>query len=62
MRGRLAGDGTPKVEWEPKTNRWTGVEIPAVVKGAESLDGEWQTVTEENKAAFRFFKVVVELP
>ena len=23
---------------------------------------EWQTVTEENKAGFRFFKVVVELP
>ncbi len=31
-------------------------------KGAATLDGEWQTVTEENKAGFRFFKVVVELP
>ena len=46
-------DGKPKVEWESKTNRWTG---------AERLDGEWQTVTEENKAGFRFFKVVVEVP
>ena len=55
-------DGKPKVEWEPKTNRWTGAEIQAVLKGAEALDGEWQTVTEGNKAGFRFFKVVVELP
>ena len=55
-------DGEPKVEWEPKVNRWTGAEIPAALKGAESLDGEWQTVTEENKAGFRFFKVVVEVP
>ena len=55
-------DGKPKVEWEPKTNRWTGAEIPVVLKGAERLDGEWQTMTEENKAGFRFFKVVVEVP
>jgi len=27
-----------------------------------TLDGEWQRVTEENKAGFRFFKVAVELP
>ena len=52
-------DGKPKVEWEPKTNRWTGAEIQGVLKGAETLDGEWQTVTEGNKAGFRFFKVVV---
>jgi len=26
------------------------------------LDGEWQAVTEENKASFRFFKVEVVLP
>ena len=55
-------DGKPKVEWEPKTNRWTGAEMPVVLKGAATLDGEWQTVTEENKAGFRFFKVVVEVP
>ena len=33
-----------------------------MLKGAEALDGEWQTVTEGNKAGFRFFKVVVEVP
>ena len=58
-------DGKPKVEWEPKTNRWTGVEIQAVLRGAESLDGEWHEVdkaSESDKAKYRFFKVEVELP
>ena len=58
-------DGKTKVEWEPKTNRWTGAEIQAVLKGAESLDGEWHEVdkaSESDKAKYRFFKVVVELP
>ena len=58
-------DGKPKVEWEPKTNRWTGAEIQAVLKGAESLAGEWHEVdkaSESDKAKDRFFKVVVELP
>ncbi len=57
------GDGKPKVEWEPKTNRWTGAEIQAVLKGAAALDGEWKSVegaTAAEKAAMRFFKVVVE--
>ena len=57
-------DGKPKVEWEPKTNRWTGAEIQAVLKGAAALDGEWKAVegaTAEEKAAMRFFKVVVEV-
>ena len=57
-------DGKPKVEWEPKTNRWTGAEIQAVLKGAERLDGEWKAVegaTAAEKAAMRFFKVVVEV-
>ena len=56
-------DGEPKVEWEPKVNRWTGVEIQAVLKGAATLDGEWKSVegtTAAEKAAMRFFKVVVE--
>ena len=55
-------DGEPKVEWEPKVNRWTGAEIQAVLKGAERLDGEWKAVegaTAAEKAAMRFFKVVV---
>ena len=57
-------DGEPKVVWEPKTNRWTGVEIQAVLKGSATLDGEWKAVegaTAEEKAAMRFFKVVVEV-
>ena len=37
-------DGKPKVEWEPKVNRWTGAEIQAVLKGAAMLDGEWKSV------------------
>ena len=57
-------DGEPKVEWEPKVNRWTGAEIQAVLKGAATLDGEWKSVegaTVAEKAAMRFFKVVVEV-
>jgi len=48
----------------PKTNRWTGAEIQAVLKGAETLDGKWKAVegaTAAEKAAMRFFKVVVEV-
>ena len=55
-------DGKPKVEWEPKLNRWTGAEIQAVLKGAATLDGEWKSVegaSAAEKAAMRFFKVVV---
>ena len=57
-------DGEPKVGWEPKVNRWTGAEIQAVLKGAATLDGEWKAVegaTAAEKAAMRFFKVVVEV-
>ncbi len=61
-------DGKPKVEWEPKTNRWTGAEIRAVVKGADRLEGPWAEVPEDGgspgtaRPTMRFFKVVVELP
>ena len=57
-------DGKPKVEWEPKVNRWTGAEIQAVLKGAATLEGEWKAVegaTAAEKASMRFFKVVVEV-
>ena len=57
-------DGAPKVEWEPKVNRWTGAEIQAVLEGAERLDGEWKAVegaSAAERAAMRFFKVVVEV-
>ena len=43
-------DGKPKVEWEPKVNRWTGAEIQAVLKGAETLNGEWKAVEEATAA------------
>ena len=55
-------DGEPKVEWEPKVNRWTGAEVNAVLKGAAELKGDWKPVegaTAAEKAAMRFFKVVV---
>ena len=58
-------DGKPKVEWEPKTNSWTGAEIQAVLKGAALLDGVWHKVdkaSEADKAKDRFCKVVVEGP
>ena len=61
-------DGKPKVEWEPKTNRWTGAEIRAVLKGAEMLEGTWADVPKEGgspgtaRPTMRFFKVVVEVP
>ena len=57
-------DGKPKVEWEPKVNRWTGVALKAVLEGAATLGGEWKAVEEATaaeKAAMRFFKVVVEV-
>ena len=55
-------DGEPKVEWEPKVNRWTGTEIQAVLKGAVSLEGPWAEVPAGGNPAYRFFKVVVEWP
>ena len=58
-------DGTPDLEnivFDPPETRWNVSGARPVVKGAASLGGEWQTVTEENKAGFRFFKVEVVLP
>ncbi|MBR4651877.1 MAG: chitobiase/beta-hexosaminidase C-terminal domain-containing protein [Kiritimatiellae bacterium] len=61
----MKADGTPDLEnivFDPPEARWNVSGARPVVKGAATLDGEWQTVTEANKATFRFFKVVVELP
>ena len=61
----MKADGTPDLEnivFDPPEARWNVEGARPVVKGAASLDGEWQTVTEENKASFRFFKVEVVLP
>ena len=59
--------GEPKVEWEPKTNRWTGAELNAVLKGAERLEGPWEDVPAGGslgtaRPTIRFFKVTVEVP
>jgi len=61
----MKADGTPDLEnivFDPPEARWNVPGARPVVKGAASLDGEWQAVTEENKAGFRFFKVEVVLP
>ena len=50
------------IAFTPTQAEWNVPGAQAVLKGAATLDGEWQTVTEANKAGFRFFKVVVELP
>ncbi len=61
----MKADGTPDLEnivFDPPEVRWNVEGARPVVKGAASLDDEWQAVTEENKASFRFFKVEVVLP
>ena len=61
----MKADGTPDLEnivFDPPEAKWNVDGARPAVKGAASLDGEWQTVTEENKASFRFFKVEVVLP
>ena len=61
----MKADGTPDLEnivFDPPEARWNVEGARPVVKGAASLGGEWQAVTEENKASFRFFKVEVVLP
>ena len=61
----MKADGTPDLEnivFDPPEARWNVSGARPVLKGAASLGGEWQTVTEENKASFRFFKVEVVLP
>ena len=62
----MNADGTPDLAhlvFDPPQANWNVRDARPVVKGATSPDaGEWQTVTEENKATFRFFKICVELP
>ena len=47
-------DGKPKVEWEPKENRWTGAEIQAVLKGAESLDSVGRKARENSSGVLNY--------
>ena len=60
-------DGTPDFDaitiFPPQT-QWNVQGATPVLKGKATLEGvgEWQAVTDENKADMRFFKVEVVLP
>ena len=63
----MKADGTPDFESitiSPPQSRWNVEGAQAVFKGKSALDdaGEWQTLTDENKADMRFFKVEVVVP
>ena len=62
----INADGTPNLDGitiSPPQARWNVEGATPVLKGRESLfGGAWQTVTDENKAQMRFFKVEVSLP
>ena len=56
----MKADGTPdlaNIVFDSPEAKWNVEGARPVVKGAASLGGEWQPVTEENKAGFRFFNV-----
>ena len=63
----MKADGTPdlaNIAVDPPKSQWNVPGARAVVKGAATLDGEWKAVEEATameKAAMRFFKVVVEV-
>ena len=51
--------------FEPAKEEWNVKGAKAVVKGAETLGGDWHEVdkaSEADRAKYRFYKVVVELP
>ena len=62
----MKADGTPDLEniaVDPPKSQWNVPGARAVVKGSATLDGEWKAVEgapAEEKAAMRFFKVVVQ--
>jgi len=63
----MKADGAPDLEKmtvSPAQFQWNVEGAHPVIKGKASLGGseEWQTVTDENKAAMRFFRVEVQLP
>ena len=63
----LKADGTPDLEnlgIAPEQSKWNVEGARPVIKGKASLNGSevWQTVTDENKAEMRFFRVEVQLP
>ena len=60
-------DGTldlDSVEVSPSKSQWNVQNAMLSLKGKVTLDDtdNWQPVTEENKAQFRFFKAEVVLP
>ena len=59
-------DGTPdlaNLAFSPAMDKWNVPGAKPVLKGKAGLGGgEWQTVTEDNKKSFRFFRVEVQLP
>ena len=61
----MKADGTPDLEnmaFAPAKAQWNVQDARAVVKGAATLEGPWTEVPEGGNPAYRFFKVVVELP
>ena len=63
----MKADGTPDISaiaFDPPEAKWNVQGATPVLKGKATLEGtgEWQTVTDENKADMRFFKVEVVLP
>jgi hypothetical protein len=63
----MKADGTPDLEnlaIAPPQSKWNVEGAQPVIKGKRTLEGagEWQTVTEENKADMRFFRVEVVVP
>ena len=64
----MKADGTPdlaNIAVDPPKAQWNVSGARVVVKGASILGSEWKSVegaTAAEKAAMRFFKVVVEVP
>ena len=62
----MKADGTPDISaiaFDPPEAKWNIQGAMPVLKGKATLEGgEWQAVTDENKADMRFFKVEVALP
>ena len=50
-----------KIEFDPPQWKWNVTSVVPILKGSATLDGksDWMPVTDENKSAFRFFKVEV---
>lgn len=63
----MKSDGTPDLDAitiSPPKSQWNVNGATPVLKGKATMEGEgeWQTVTDENKAQMKFFKVEVVVP